>query len=941
MTEHLTDTALSQYLDDALTPGQRAALEQHVQTCDSCRRLMSGVNQLVSEVSSFSTGGPSHTDAPALPLIRGTEVGRYVLLDRLGGGGMGVVYAAFDPALDRKVALKFIRESLRTPDAQRIADREAKTMARLQHPNVVSVFDVGLLANRTFLAMEYVEGTTLQGWLAQAKRSSREVGAVFLAAARGLEAVHAAGLVHGDFKPANVLISDTGHIKVTDFGLARDAAHLDAQLGGAGTIAFMAPEQLAGGHADARSDQFAFCTALTTALTEVPNDRLRRQLASLATRGLDADPSRRYASMSHLSSAIERAIYVPRRSVTMLAFAVLAALGIALGLTLSHAPCQSEPLLADTWNEAHRGAVLAAFARAPVPYAAAVGQTVVHELDGYATRWQTQRTDACLATQVRHEQSAELLDLRVDCYERRRLELAALVKELEHAEGPLVSRAADMAGSLEPVERCQDRRALLELAPVPHDAPARAALEAAWQHLALAKAARSAGRFKDPTVAERALASAEQTRQPYLEAEALLLLADFQDSTKASQTAWRALATAEAGHHDVAKAQALFKILEGEVTRPQNQQRTDELIAFARAAVARAGSPSLLSFLLNRSIGAALRKTGRLAEAIDVLRGAVELGERADDLPPHLLANGYNTLGVALLTAGRSDEALPVLLHAREALTRSLGPDHPLVAQTEVNLGSILSTLTRFDEAEAMLAHAEKVYARSLASPNAFMPGVLINRAEVELLRGKLPHALELSRRALALYVEASGATSANAALGHTQTGQALFRLSRYAEALTELNEARRIYVQLKGPDANELTEVLQLLGMTQAALHQPREAMATLVEAIRVGALARGADTCEAARARYPLAKVLVTLGQFSSVAEQLEKTVHACEHSGDGADVTALARFDLAAEHWRREHHPSALTEARLVLGNYAALPSADPVRVSEMRAWLSQHQ
>ena len=218
-----------------------------------------------------------------------SQVGRYLLLERLGQGGMGVVYAAFDPDLDRKVALKLLQ-----PDGQSISEtsrarllREAQAMARVSHPNVIPVFDVGVFGDQVFLAMELADGGTLSGWLEE-ERSWREVLEYFLAAGRGLQAAHEAGLVHRDFKPANVLVSRAGRVYVTDFGLALQVGApeqaedtlseearqllpperrmLEATLTQTGVVLgtpnYMSPEQYQGREVDARSDQFSFCAAL-------------------------------------------------------------------------------------------------------------------------------------------------------------------------------------------------------------------------------------------------------------------------------------------------------------------------------------------------------------------------------------------------------------------------------------------------------------------------------------------------------------------------------------------------------------------------------------------------------------------------------------------------------------------------------------------------------
>ncbi|MCB9561907.1 MAG: serine/threonine protein kinase [Kofleriaceae bacterium] len=224
----------------------------------------------------------------ARELTPGTRVDRYEIVAWLGAGGMGVVYEAFDPELRRRVALKLVRAIRPGATWEARLLREAQAMAQLSHPAVVPVFDVGSYDGGVFVAMELVDGGTLKGWLQAERRSWRAALTTLIAAGRGLAAAHAAGLVHRDFKPDNVLVGKDGRVRVTDFGLARiAAADTDGDDGGAdvdrarpaagvadvlsrpgaiaGTPAYMAPETAAG-VADARSDQFAFCVTLYEAL---------------------------------------------------------------------------------------------------------------------------------------------------------------------------------------------------------------------------------------------------------------------------------------------------------------------------------------------------------------------------------------------------------------------------------------------------------------------------------------------------------------------------------------------------------------------------------------------------------------------------------------------------------------------------------------------------
>jgi tRNA A-37 threonylcarbamoyl transferase component Bud32 len=325
-----------------------------------------------------SAPGVAATDAP------GAMLGRYRIEHELGAGAVGAVYAAFDPDLERRIALKVLRRATASDHARERLLREARAMARLAHPNVVTVHEVGTAAGRDFIAMELIRGDTLADWLRAAPRSPAEILDAFLAAGRGLAAAHAAGIVHRDFKPRNVLRSRDGRIAVTDFGLARGtdgelppALEDTLPLGAAsrarherqeltetgalvGTPAYMAPEQWRGDAVTPGTDQFAYCVALWEALSgERPYrgqslDELRRRIAAgpaaldasriprrlrgLLRRGLDPDPARRWPSMTALLQRLG-----PTRRVRV-AVAVATALGaIAVAGAVADALHPDEP----------------------------------------------------------------------------------------------------------------------------------------------------------------------------------------------------------------------------------------------------------------------------------------------------------------------------------------------------------------------------------------------------------------------------------------------------------------------------------------------------------------------------------------------------------------------------------------------------------------------
>ncbi|MGE3765692.1 MAG: protein kinase [Kofleriaceae bacterium] len=390
------------------------------------------------------------TPDPARPI--GEMIGRYRLERELGAGGMGVVYVAFDPDLERRVALKVLRTTTSSEAAQRL-QREARAMARLNHPNVVTVHEVGTANGRDYVAMEMIEGETLAEWLRTQRRSELEIVDAFVQAGRGLAAAHAAGIVHRDFKPHNVLRAHSGRIEVTDFGLAREA-HAEAiaadplvatlpvdaatavktpsSLSGLtvtgsllGTPAYMAPEQWTGGVVSPATDQFAFSVALWEALagerpyreptveglraqilegpSQLDASKLPRRLRKVLLRGLDPDPKRRWPSMAAMLAVLEKRGRVGSLALAAGGAVVVAGGAIAIAMSMRGAdePACAAPALAPStvWSERARAVLLDA------------GHTAaVKLLDADFQRWTAARSLACAAPIERRAPALSCLD---------------------------------------------------------------------------------------------------------------------------------------------------------------------------------------------------------------------------------------------------------------------------------------------------------------------------------------------------------------------------------------------------------------------------------------------------------------------------------------------------------------------------------------------------
>ena len=362
----LDDNEASEFASGSLGPDATTRIERHLATCRDCRSLVAALAPIAGDDEADSDvvtsprrialgkkGARAVAMAPTAPLTRrqdpvvvaGDTIGRYIILARLGAGGMGVVYTAYDPQLDRKVALKLLRTggTVAEGEARSRLIREAQAIAQLSHPNVVAIYDVGQSdEGEVYIAMELVEGENLTSWLGHWDRSWRDILELFFQAGRGLAAAHARGLVHRDFKPDNVLVGADGRVRVTDFGLARSVIEqvdelardrprpeleaLRVTLTATGTVLgtprYMAPEQLRGADADARSDQFSFCVALYEALYDrhpLPGDsvlalvqhgteaapppadtKVPASIGKAIMRGLCTDPGKRFPSLAAL-----------------------------------------------------------------------------------------------------------------------------------------------------------------------------------------------------------------------------------------------------------------------------------------------------------------------------------------------------------------------------------------------------------------------------------------------------------------------------------------------------------------------------------------------------------------------------------------------------------------------------------------------------------------
>ena len=547
------------------------------------------------------------------------KIGRFLVLEQIGQGGMGTVYACYDDQLDRKVAVKILLSKLSTAEQGRARLlREAQAMARLSHPNIVTVLEVGAVDEQVYLAMEFLRGQTLDVWIAESPRSWVEIVDAFIQAGRGLAAAHRAGIIHRDFKPPNVLLTKDGLVKVLDFGLAKatDAARYEDLLASVpegtedsrtllqpltrtgallGTPAYMSPEQHHGEPVTAASDQFSFCVALylslfghfpfsTTSLDALRRDVANGVVAPMPTRtrvpgrvfkalrrGMAADPARRFPSMTALLTELTRdPAALPRRLAITTAVAGVvgvssfAAAGLfAPALPESCPDAQAE--LASIWNPTRARAVESAIRATGLPYAAESWTTVEPQLTRFATAWGAMRNEAC-QTHAEERQSDQLFDLRTACLDQRRASFAGLVDILAATDKATLDSAVQAVGRLPSLANCADSEALTAAIAPPESPAARAQVQDLRERLARAQVEEHAGRYAPGLqVADEVVTEARSLGYKPLLAEALLRKGSLQAAAGADQAAAEtlglALLSGVTAQHTTVVAQASSKQL--------------------------------------------------------------------------------------------------------------------------------------------------------------------------------------------------------------------------------------------------------------------------------------------------------------------------------------------------------------------------------------------
>ncbi len=906
---------------------------------------------------------------PSLGESDPVQLGRFEVRERVGSGGMGVVYAAWDPDLGRRVAVKVVRPGIATAQAQVKLLGEARRLARVQHPHVVTILDAGRSADRVFIAMEFV-ALTLERWLA-GEPSVAEILAVFRQAGEGLLAAHAAGLIHRDFKPANVLLRSDGSTVtavVADFGLARPAGDLGA-MGIAGTPFYMSPEQHDGLPLDARTDQYSFCVALYEALTgEHPyggeTDDERRTSAAggrfrrgspgrvgvvppaverALRRGLRLQPQQRFVDMRALIDAMFVAPARRRRRW------VLAAGGVAtlavLGLVWTRQPTSPGPCataataITDAWGPTSRWTVARRFEASDQVFAADAAQQVLAVLDAYAHGWTQRRVAACEATVASGHERGAAFDRRIACLDDRRARLAALVDELSNADAAVVQRATAAAHELPSLAGCDDDEALAQTVAPPEDPEAARRIEEIGHHLAEIETRMLVGRYRTALAQmSQVRAAADETGYAPTMAAARRLQGQIHDRLGEHERGGELLEDAAhisssiADDEGTLRAATLLVRHMAEFGDPD--QAGGEWARLGRVSLQRLGSPAALAIRYWQAMAVARSQASDLPGALEAIDHAIAL---ADELDPRSPTRAKMAISRAtmLFQLGRFDEALEGFAWAREVYIDTLGRSHPDYATVEMNTGNVYFERGEHERARTHYLAALETMRGVLGPDSTQLADVLYNVALVDAATDRLDDAAEGFERIRQLYVQERGADHPYVAAVHDELADIELARNRPDEAARHYETSLRIKEAELGADAPQLAQTHRGLGKVALARGRADDAVRSYERARELTEAGFGPDSDRTASAYVGVGRVAVKAGRLAYAREQATHALRIYDALAvKEPEWSAHARFVLAQATWDVDP-PAARALALQARDDFAPGTYRD-----EADAWLRAH-
>lgn len=883
-----------------------------------------------------------------------TELGRYVVLRTLGAGTMGTVYLAYDPELDRKVALKLLHGGT-TAALRRALLMEAQAMAKLAHPNVVGVHDVGEHEHGVYIAMEFIEGVSLRAWLAAKRRAWREVLEVFVSAGLGLEAAHGQGLIHRDFKPDNVMVSEQGRVLVTDFGLARPTesvgqpSDIESISGSvlseatdghvAGTPAYMAPEQALASPLTPAADQFAFCVSLWEGVCgerpfdaptypellrniaegrvrqPAPDRRLAGWLKRALTRGMRAEAEERWSSMSALLNALERGRRRWRWQVALGALVILA-IPVTLGAERAQrrsreheerlATCELRAAaVSDIWDHAAEAKLRSGLRATGVSFADRSVETLVPWLDQYAQAWRSGREEACLHTTVHQDWTAERSDRSMWCFEDRRLQLEATVEQVTGGDANTARRAVRLVSYLDPVETCLDASLLERLQAPPQEIRDR--IRTIRGRLVDVDRLRHTGKVSDAlTQAQATRAQAERLDWPPLRASTRMIEGRCLLEAGRFEEAGTVLTDAFFEASDAGSLEVAFRAARSLIRVHATLQRYREAEVWVRHADAIAWDKVDLGGL-DRAEGHYLlteiyRGLGDYAAA--AAQGELALEQRTKVLGAEhpITAAALRSVGIVYQHQGRARDALEMFDEADTIWRDVVGPVHPQVAGLATLRGEALLALGFPEEAQAVLESSLREHASTLAEDHPAVATTLVLLGRAHAMLGNLDQAEDALGRAMTIHLARFGPRHRDVAAGMLDEAVVARMRGEYDLAAEQCTRAQVILETVLDPNHPETAAAIEAL----ADVHLARGAFPDMLQA-RLEALGRREH--ERGPTDRQLVMPLVALGQAQQTADLLSdahtsyQRALAIAEAGEAEDnslfiapLTGLAEVELA---------------------------------------------
>jgi len=925
------------------------------------------------------------------------RIGRFRLLRKLGEGGMGTVHAARDDQLQREVAIKLLHpEACGDEDAQLRLIREAQAQARLSHPHLVPVFEVGRFEGRIFLAMELVEGVTMTQWLAmRAPRSPREILAHWLDIARALVVVHAEGLVHRDIKPGNVLVGTDGRARLVDFGLARgqpsstelsptetgedtssDSAERSALTqvvtrakARLGTPAYMAPEIFAGQPAGPLADQYALCVSIYESLVGrrpfgivrlaggpgPARESLSRSLHRVLVRGLAYEPTARFPDVRALVNALEP--IVDRRRERRLAIGVgllsaVVAGGVAVQAVAPVDPERVDPCagvaeaLVGVWDEASRAVLHRSVLATEVPHAEAMSEWVQHGVDDLVGQWLSARRDACEAHVVDRTLSDAGFTRATVCLDDQRDALRAIVHGKPTAER-LPSVAVALAGIDPPAECLQ--RARLETSVEP---PAQAeqadveALRAMLQRTRVAAVLEGAQPHRE--AAQQAHAAAEALGYDPLRAEAslvlgLMLVADndpgarkFLDDAANLAEQVGDLAIRESALQEL----ALFAF--------ELELDADELrraLARDAAALHRMGDPPSRRARMLGLAALLAAMTGDFASAELQLRAAIALQETLGDayLPGRIAT--WHQLGNLLAGRGRTGEAEQAFAEA-DRLAAAAGlpaavivPGSLAPGRGELLRGIAATNAGRFDEATRWLDEATAQTILAYGADSVPVSRIHMAQADLAMRQGRIDDVLTHARAADASVRRWLGDDHVLRKDALSALGTVAFHQGNAAEAVAAFEGALRLAEGALPASSMEVATNRSNLGEALVLAGDDAEARPLLEQALQSMEGTLSPDDPLIAYPSQGLAEIAWRAGDLEEAARYARRALEIREHHRDDPPELARVRWLLARIEAARGDVPQAQALARAARDGFEALGPAFATATREIDAWLRE--